>query len=113
MRRMRKENYTIFITGNLRFENADFLNKTELNRLKIDAHTIKLSMVDDSLIFYNIDEKNKKKQELNHKLLTDLYNIAKGKKFQEYIGIYKDKTEKGVSDANKKEKKILTFKQIN
>ena len=66
---------------------------------------IELSITNSKNIFYNDS-----KDELNEELLKDLYTITNGKTFLEYVGVYKEK-EEGVLEAEKKERKIITFVQ--
>ena len=134
LRRMRKESFTIYIAPieNIFFSNLQFNNKllTTLNETQYytdennqkqilinnSSQIIKLSMTDQDIIFYSDlrDETTgqvRKIQELNKDLVSELYKIFNNKKFKEYIGIYQEKTSKGVSDANKKTNKIITFIQ--
>ena len=134
LRRMRKESFTIYIAPieNIFFSNLQFNNKllTTLNETQYytdennqnqilinnGSQVIKLSMTDQDIIFYS-DSRDKttgqvrKIQELNKDLVSELYRIFNNTKFKEYIGVYQEKTSEGVSDANKRTNKIITFIQ--
>lgn len=94
IRRMPKEDYTIFIQSN---ENIAEIPSD----LKVTVHGknyIKLSVSGTG------------NQHVNDKDITGaIYNAFKSKKFKEYIGIYQNKTAEGVSDANKATYKIITY----
>ena len=95
IRRMPKEDYTIYIQTNDNIAIPNDLKVT--NRGK---NYIKLSISGTG------------KQYLNDKDVTGaIYNAFKSKKFKEYIGIYQNKTAEGVSDANKATYKIITYEQ--
>lgn len=104
IRRMWKEDYTIYLaTKNtlsgipleLRPDNIENLNNTQIIQGK---NIIKLSQagVGNQLI-------------KDEKIITEIYNNLKEKKFKEYVGIYQNKTIEGVSEANKNTYKIITF----
>lgn len=132
LRRMRNENYTIYIVG-------DFLNMNDLSVITEESGLIlsveeknknknkqqkygnqnlfdnsktiiRLAMDKDDKIYYSKNSKTKEKeQKLNKELLDDLYKITNNNLFKEYIGIYQDKTDEGVSQENKQTYKIITF----
>ena len=84
-------------------------NPETINRLQANKYVLKLSMADQALIFYD-----NSKQKLNDDLVYLIYSKTYGKKYSEYIGVYKEKLPEHVSDANKgKENKIITFVRTN
>ena len=117
LRRMRKEDYVMYIAG-IDTGSCEVLPKLLVKgkEQKYDIQSIinenenivELSMEKSNIIFYN-EESGIQSQELNRKLLSEIYNETKGKIFSEYIGTYEEKTVEGVSSANKKAKKIITF----
>lgn len=104
IRRMWKEDYTIYLATNnlltgipeeLRVSNVENLSNTQIIQGK---NIIKLSQagVGNQLV-------------KDEKIITEIYNSLKDKKFKEYIGIYQNKAIEGVSEANKNTYKIITF----
>ena len=126
-RRMRKENYTMYIisddisypglddkiSSNLTYNTTITYRDKDNNVKSGKKKFVKLSMLDRDLIFYNTvtgaDGKIQNEQGLNKGVLEFLYEITKGKKYYEYIGIYQDKTDSSVSDVNKTTNKIITY----
>ena len=48
----------------------------------------------------------------NALLKNGLYDIIKGKEFEEYIGEYQEKTNEAVSSENKQTKRIITYSEL-
>ena len=75
--------------------------------------------IDNYDIIYN-NEKNWMKitiaNDANYRanalLKNGLYDIIKGKKFEEYIGEYQEKTNEAVSSENKQTKRIITYSEL-
>ena len=95
IRRMAKEDYTVYIKT---YNPISELN----NDLKVngDSKFIKLSLSGVGNKYVN--DKN---------VTSTIYSKLNLAKFKEYIGIYQNKTEEGVSDANKATYKIITYEQ--
>ena len=124
IRRMRKENYVMYlsipnlINTNILKEfvvkNTDIKEQLYGNNTIISQSSgilLKFSMDKQDIIFYDKAEGEiNLRQELNNELLSELYKIAKDNTFKEYIGEYRLHLE-GVSDANDKSKKIITYIQ--
>lgn len=49
----------------------------------------------------------------NALLKNGLYDIIKGKSFNEYLGEYQEETNEGVSSENKQTKRIITYEEID
>lgn len=118
IRRIRKENYVIYIC----------LTKSSMPNV---SDEIKVTTKKNQL--YYIDKKNKIKnlttsgQEVikltmvgignqhveNDDEIAEIYKTLKNSQFKEYIGIYQNKTDKGVSEANKTTYRIITFVEEN
>ena len=103
IRRMWKEDYTIYIaTKSLLTEIPQELRLNNIenssNSIVQGKYIIKLSQagVGNQLI-------------KDEKVLSEIYNNLKEKKFNEHIGIYQNKAIEGVSEANKNTYKIITF----
>ena len=101
IRRMRKEDYTIYLATNNTLTDIPQelkVNVKENTGIIQGKNVIKLSQagVGNKLI-------------KDENVLSEIYNNLKEKKFKEYIGIYQNKTIEGVSEANKNTYKIITF----
>ena len=97
IRRMTKEDYTIYI------KTTKSLNlNAKYNDLKVnnDGKFIRLSLKGTDNKYVNDSE-----------LTNSIYENLKNKRFKEYIGIYQNKTSEGVSDANKTTYKIITYEE--
>lgn len=109
LKRMKKEDYTIYIETDL--TNVSTSDTIFGFKLKDNNNVIELSNAHSATIFtYRKD--NKLINGLNPKVVSEIYRITEGKEYLEYIGIYQEKTDEGVSEANKLTKKIITFKKI-
>ena len=96
IRRMAKEDYTIYIqTNNIISSIPDDLMTDEKKYIKLTLSGVGNKYVNDNTVTGTI------------------YNTLKSIKFKEYIGIYQNKTAEGVSDANKETYKIVTYEQTN
>ena len=106
IRRMTKEDYTVYIEP---IDNLEDFNATgsfaALNVSTTNKQLIKLSIA-------GIGDRYVSKDNLTN-VLSSIYKKLKNKKFEEYIGIYQNKTTKGVADANKSTYKIVTYKEKN
>lgn len=126
IRRLRKEDYVIYIVYN-NGNPGDILSKMKVsdskkklvqtynNNVLFDKsyEIIEISMTYQSL-FYNTKTEGTTivtTRDLNHDFLVELNAMTNGKTYNEYIGEYQEETEPGVSDANKKTRKIITFVQ--
>ena len=99
IRRLRKEDYTVYI------QVKPETNVSELNsdiRTEIDGKKyIKITLAGVGGKY--VEDKT---------VTSEIYNKLKSARFREYIGIYKNATAEGVSDANKSTYKIITYEQI-
>lgn len=138
LRRMKKENFTIYIVPideiafDDKFKNAKLVYKSTKDQYYIDANNeptklirqgttiIELSMAVEKqtvLFYYTPPPQGQPPiqqppiQEVNREFVRELYDKFKNATFKEYIGIYQEKTAKGVSEPNKETKKIITFVQ--
>lgn len=140
LRRMKKENFTIYIVPidsrfefiKQQFKNAKLVYKSTKKQEYIDAKNrtitlipqdttiIELSMAVEKqtvLFYYTPPPQGQPPiqqppiQEVNREFVRELYDKFKNATFKEYIGIYQEKTAKGVSEPNKETKKIITFVQ--
>ena len=123
VRRLRKEDYVIYIVYNsgnpgpilskMKVSNNDKIQKYNKNILFDQSYEIiEISMTHQSL-FYNTKTEGTTivtTRDLNHSFLVELNAMTNRKTYSEYIGEYKEDTD-GVSDANKKTRKIITFLQ--
>ena len=99
IRRMTKEDYTIYIKANKSLNLDAKYNDIKVNN---DGKFIRLSLS-------GTDNKYVKDSELTN----SIYENLKNKRFKEYIGIYQNKTSEGVSNANKNTYKIITYEETN
>lgn len=104
IRRMIKEDYVIFIKPSDATQYSLGSSYDDL-KVKIDHNnnSIKLSISGTS-------NKYVSKEKLKE-LLYLVYDQFKEAQFDEYTGIYQNKTSEGVSQANKSTYKIITYKQ--
>lgn len=117
LRRLRKENYKVYIVLN----NINDVSSLDSD-LKIDLNNnlkygdVTLANAGQTVLFYQLgDDQGKWAEDKNSenfdKSISILYNRLKSVDFLEYYGLYKDNTE--VSDAEKKDRKIITYVQKN
>lgn len=113
LRRLRKEEFDVYII----FKNSnlnDFAKElqTELNN---NSYFEDIQVTGDKTIlkFSISGAANKYLEDRNSdnfdKSLNLLYNKVGTKKFKEYYGVYKQKTDDGVSNIEKKDIKIITY----
>ena len=113
LRRLRKEEFDVYII----FKNSnlnDFAKElqTELNN---NSYFEDIQVTGDKTIlkFSISGAANKYLEDRNSdnfdKSLNLLYNKVGTKKFKEYYGVYKQKTDDGVSNTEKKDIKIITY----
>ena len=113
LRRLRKEEFDVYII----FKNSnlnDFAKElqTELNN---NSYFDDIQVTGDKTIlkFSISGAANKYLEDKNSdnfdKSLNLLYNKVGTKKFKEYYGVYKQKTDDGVSNIEKKDIKIITY----
>ena len=115
LRRLRKEEFDVYII----FKNpdlGDFANelKTTLNKddyfgdIEITGEKAVLKFSISGAANKYLEDKNSDNFD---KSLNLLYNKVGTKKFKEYYGVYKQKTDDGVSNIEKKDIKIITYKK--
>ena len=115
LRRLRKEEFDVYII----FKNpdlGDFANelKTTLNKddyfgdIKITGEKAVLKFSISGAANKYLEDKNSDNFD---KSLNLLYNKVGTKKFKEYYGVYKQKTDDGVSNIEKKDIKIITYEE--
>ena len=115
LRRLRKEEFDVYII----FKNpdlGDFANelKTTLNKddyfgdIEITGEKAVLKFSISGAANKYLEDKNSDNFD---KSLNLLYNKVGTKKFKEYYGVYKQKTDDGVSNIEKKDIKIITYKE--
>ena len=92
--RIQKENYNIYIIHNNNITGSDDKFLSELD----GKNVVKLTTKNNEIDKYLTGEEEKK-----------IFNLIKNKKYNEHIGIYKEKTDQGVLEAEKTTYKILTF----
>lgn len=119
VRRMRKEDYTIYIVGG----NGNLSSFDNLKKLMVDSQGISQKyndniIIDSTKTIIEISTKNNsenngiifyndKKQELNEQLLSEIFQYTKDATYSEYLGTYREKNE--ASEANDRARKIITF----
>lgn len=109
LRRLQKEQYTIYICLNPTTTNL--INLPEDLKLKgQELSEVKQKFNTNEVIKLSLSKSGNKYIE-DDKVINTLYKELTDKNFKEYIGIYQYKTETGVSDANKETYKIITFVQ--
>ena len=97
VRRMAKEDYTIYIQTN------DYTGIPDDLKVSVQGKNyIRLTLSGVGNKYVN-----------DNTVTGTIYSKFKNTKFKEYIGIYQNKTAEGVSDANKETFKIVTYKQTN
>ena len=104
IRRMTKEDYTIYIKP-----------KNNITDLGTEYDDIKVSVDGNNFAIklYLSGVGNKYVNNYNlTKILYILYNNLETARFNEFIGIYQNKTAEGVSEANKSTYKVITYEQI-
>lgn len=115
LRRLRKEEFDVYII----FKNSDlgdFANelKTTLNKddyfgdIEITGEKAVLKFSISGAANKYLEDKNSDNFD---KSLNLLYNKVGTKKFKEYYGVYKQKTDDGVSNIEKKDIKIITYEE--
>ena len=115
LRRLRKEEFDVYII----FKNpdlGDFANelKTTLNKddyfgdIEITKEKAVLKFSISGAANKYLEDKNSDNFD---KSLNLLYNKVGTKKFKEYYGVYKQKTDDGVSNIEKKDIKIITYEE--
>ncbi len=115
LRRLRKEEFDVYII----FKNpdlGDFANelKTTLNKddyfgdIEITGEKAVLKFSISGAANKYLEDKNSDNFD---KSLNLLYNKVGTKKFKEYYGVYKQKTDDGVSNIEKKDIKIITYEE--
>lgn len=112
LRRLAKENYKVYIVLN---HDVSLSSDLEIN-LKYDLKygNVILAEEGDTVIFYQLGGVQGKWLENNEnsvnfdKSISILYNGLKGKSFKEYYGLYKEENA-NISDAEKKDRKIITY----
>lgn len=116
LRRIRKESFDVYIITN---ENISDL-ATEIKDKLHENHTFGDIQVnaDKTIIRFTLSgAANRYVEDKNSdnfdKALNLLYNRIGNKEFKEYYGVYKQKTEDGVSDVEKSDIKIITYVQSN
>jgi len=117
LRRIRKENFDVCII----FDNSNITDfpeeiiKTFQNDEKFSD--IQISNGKGYLRFSLSGTANRYVEDKNSdnfdKVLKMLYNRVGSKKFKEYYGVYKEKTDEGVSDVEKSDIKIITYIESN
>ena len=102
IRRMIKEDYTIYIITK---DNLDIFTTGKFDDLELDIdkyyNCVKLSISGESNRYVS-------KQNLTS-VLSLIHDKLKGRKFDEYIGVYQYKTAEGVLEAEKSTFKIITY----
>ena len=118
LRRIRKENFDVYIWFEDLDNGSDF--PEEIRKvLKNDENfaDIQVSRDEIYLRFSLSGTANRYVEDKNSdnfdKVLKMLYNKVGNKKFKEYYGIYKEKTDEGVSDVEKSDNKIITYIESN
>lgn len=118
IRRLRKENYKVYIVLN----NINDVNSLSSD-LKIDLKydlkygDVTLANAGQTVIFYQLGgiqgiwTENNNSENFD-KSISILYNELKGLDFVEYYGLYKEENA-NISDAEKKDRKIITYVQKN
>ena len=103
IRRMTKEDYTIYIKPKKAI--TDLGKEYDDIKVSVDGNSNSIKLYLSGVGNKYVNNKNLTK------ILNILYNNFESEEFNEYIGIYQDKTI-GVSEANKSTYKILTYEQI-
>lgn len=120
LRRIRKESFDVYIVLT---DDAEVVNKfaEELrmnlrNNNNTSFDDIDVSHVENALRFSISGAANKYVEDKNSDKFDEtinlLYNKVGTKNFKEYYGIYKEKTEEGVADVEKSDRKIITYVEI-
>lgn len=94
IRRISRESYTIYISGNATKVSEYDYEKENINGIKY------LILSTAGTNYKNLDEK-----------IEEIYTKIKGKTFEEKIGIFQEKTADGVSSANKQTHRIITYEE--
>lgn len=119
LRRLRKENYKVYIVLNDINDVISLSSDLKIN-LKYDLKygNITLAREGKNVIFYQLGGVQGKWLENNEnsvnfdKSISILYNKLKDSTFVEYFGLYKEENA-NISDAEKKDRKIITYVQKN
>ena len=118
LRRIRKESFDVYIIPKDGVDITDLPDaiKTKLgeNRtfgdIQVNQEKIVIRFTLSGVANKYVEDKNSDNFD---KALKTLYNICKDSEFKEYYGVYKQKTEDGVSDVEKSDMKNITYVQTN
>lgn len=116
LRRIRKESFDVYIITNENIEDLAAALQDKLHE-NYTFEDIQVS-ADKTIVRFTLSgEANKYVEDKNSdnfdKALNLLYNEIGDKKFKEFYGIYKEKTQEGVSDIEKTDNKIITYLESN
>ena len=120
LRRIRKESFDVYIvlTDDAEVVSgfAEELKMNLGNNHNTSFDDIDVSHVENALRFSISGAANKYVEDKNSDKFDEtinlLYNKVGTKNFKEYYGIYKEKTEEGVADVEKSDRKIITYVEI-
>lgn len=124
LRRIRKESFDVYIITNENIEDLAAALQDKLHEnytfedIQVSADEDIQVSADKTIIRFTLSgEANKYVEDKNSdnfdKALNLLYNEIGDKKFKEFYGIYKEKTQEGVSDIEKTDNKIITYLESN
>ncbi len=116
LRRIRKESFDVYIItneniGDLASAIKDKLHESDtFGDIQVNADKTIIRFTLSGVANKYVEDKNSDNFD---KALNLLYNRIGNKEFKEFYGVYKQKTDDGVSDIEKSDIKIITYVQSN
>lgn len=116
LRRIRKESFDVYIItneniGDLASAIKDKLHESDtFGDIQVNADKTIIRFTLSGVANKYVEDKNSDNFD---KALNLLYNRIGNKEFKEFYGVYKQKTDDGVSDIEKSDMKIITYVQTN
>lgn len=115
MYRAIKEDFTMYLQlkattfNNVKNKLKDSITEKDNEGNVIGSYKI---LYDENNKSIKITIENDANYRANALLKNGLYDIIKGKEFEEYIGEYQEKTNEAVSSENKQTKRIITYSEL-